>query len=290
MAVCTLFDANYLVEGVMCIRSSFRWLRQPFYVLCLDPLTFRIGQMLSCENGYVMPINFYDFEQDYLDLFKSRSTRPWNAYTQTVKVFLPKYLFDRFNVSDLIYIDSDMLFWSDLTAIEYELGTYSFMVASRELNPCPPQGCYNGGFFACKNDNRAKVFLKWWQDKVLDWCLWEKGGEDQFTEEGYLNVFSKDPDQFSGIHISNHPGINLAPWNVGNHVVKVLDDCSVAVDDEYPLVCYHYRGWVLGKCGDCFDPGTHIQSNGVWHIYETYHREFRKTKQELLDVMDEQWR
>lgn len=291
MAICTLFDSKFMVEGTLCIRSILKHCYgSPVYVLCLDRLSYILCRDMTNKNGLIKPIDIYDFEQSFPTLHTAKPSRPWNAYTQTLKVFLPSFIFNQFKESYIVYVDSDMLFWSDQKPINLEMIDYSFMVTSREQKPCPSQGCYNGGFFACKNDDNTKDFLNWWQEKTLDWCLWQSDGAGRFTEEGYLNVIHEAPDMFKSIHIAGHPGINLAPWNVAKHEIEVQDDCTILIDKKYPLVCYHYWGFQLGNCNDCFDPGVHIKSNGAWFIYDHYHKKFRETKKELLDGLDKQWR
>lgn len=66
------------------------------------------------------------------------------------------------------------------------------------------------------------------------------GGGDRFGSEGYLNILHDRPVLFPFAKWVQHSGINLAPWNARWHQLND-GDTGLRVDDEFPLICYHYR-------------------------------------------------
>lgn len=257
-----MFDRQYSNEGFICISSLIKVApKSKIFVLCLE---LEVERMLK-EIEQVVPIHRTDLEAYFPDIAATRPLRPWAPYTQSLKPFIPEYIFDTYVVDSLTYVDSDMFFWGDTKGIEEELEGYAFMVASREQDPPPPGGYFNGGFFSCYNNQDCRDFLKWWQEKCIDWCLWEIGPEGRFTEEGYLNIFKTEPQKFKGIKICGHPGVNLAPWNVGKHRVEQVDEGFLV--DGLPLICYHYQGF---NRNDIFEPPRFIPLEIGEPLYHPY--------------------
>jgi hypothetical protein len=288
IAACMLFDSMYSVEGWLCYKS-IRNLDpcMKVYVLCLDQRVFREACYWQHYNGDIIPVQLYDLENHFKELLGARLTRPWNAYTQTCKVFLPSYIFEKYDEESVYYIDSDLYFWSSSSQIENVLGEHSFLVSSREQEPPPRQGRFNGGFYACRNDKCTRVFLKWWQEKTIEWCLWGPGTDGKFGEEGYLNIFHDHPDKFQGILVSPHPGINLAYWNMHKHDL-IIDD-GIVIDGSYPLICFHYQGMEIKE--NCYEACVEFKNNVVKHIYDTYYEEYLSFKEEFTNGMESyRWR
>jgi hypothetical protein len=235
-----MFDEKYKAEGWLLCRSIQRHIPGlPIYVLCLDDVVYA-----EALERAVRPVLLVSLETKYPELLGIKEERSWPAYTQTCKTFLPSAVLEMHGEGPLVYVDSDMFFWGDPRIIEGELGEASFMVVSREDSTRPAQGAFNGGFFACQNDDKAKAFLKWWQAETIKWCEWKPGPDGKFTEEGYLNIIQDEPDRFPGTKICQHPGINLAPWNSMRHTLELAGE-GVIVDEEWPLVCFHYQGFNL---------------------------------------------
>lgn len=260
-----LFDNQYCQEGILCLKSILdRSPSSKVFVLCLESVVEE-----SVETNGGIPISLQDFESVYDEIAATKSLRPWAPYTQSLKPFLPEYIFDRNDVEVLTYVDSDFYFWGDPSEIDTEFGSHSFMVTTRGDRA---RVFFNGGCFTCRDDENCREFLSWWQLKVREWCLWEYGPtEDMFGEEGYLNVIQNEPNRFSGTHVNTHPGINAAPWNICYREIT-KDGDQIMVDDR-PLICYHYRGYA--KRQDFFDPGPldSFPQEALDWIYLPYHNQ-----------------
>jgi len=284
ISACMLFDSNFSIEGWLCCKSIIDFdPTMKIYVLCLDQRVFQ--EAYKYKNN-IIPIQLYDLENYYPDLFKARLTRPWNAYTQTCKVFIPSYIFDIYNENCVYYVDSDLYFWDKSSQINDILGSYSFMVTSRESGEPPPrQGRYNGGFYACKNDKLGNKFLKWWQKKTIEWCLWKPGEGGRFSEEGYFNIFYDQPEKFKGVLISKHHGINLAYWNMCKHQLKIKND-KIYVDNDL-LICFHYQGLKINKNG--YDASVRFRDNVSKYIYDSYYKKYCLFREDFLNDLDCNW-
>lgn len=237
-----MFDKKFMVEGLVCVSSILEYGPDAkVFVLCLDQEVDKIVQR-HLSSDRVVCIQLLELEYKYPAIAATKPSRPWAPYTQSLKPFLPEYIFNTHGTKALTYVDSDMLFWGDCSEIDREMGDCSFMVTSRGQDPPPDYGYFNGGCFSCRDDRNCRLFLTWWQDRCVEWCLWQTGPNGAFGEEGYLNIIVTEPNRFGGIHVSRHPGINLAPWNVKMHKLESWNGGFV-VDGHFPLVCYHYQGF-----------------------------------------------
>jgi hypothetical protein len=91
-----------------------------------------------------------------------------------------------------------------------------------------------------------------------------------FGEEGYLNILQNEPSRFENTHVSTHPGINAAPWNICYRTLT--QDGDQLMVEGRTLVCYHYRAYT--KRQDFFDPGELLDSfpqDVLDWIYLPYH-------------------
>lgn len=236
-----MFDMNFVAEGCVCVSSILKYgPHSRVFVLNLDRMMEHVVPRMLPDKR-VVNISLTTLEARYPRIAITRSSRPWAPYTQSLKPFLPEYIFDTFGSKTLTYVDSDMLFWGQCEEVDREMGGNSFMVTSREQEPPLQCGSFNGGCFSCRNDQQCRAFLKWWQERCIEWCLWRVGPDGKFGEEGYLNIIRTDPHKFAGTYVSRHPGINLAPWNIKRHRLD-KDSGMFVVDCSVPLVCYHYQG------------------------------------------------
>src|SRR5205814_2361411 len=85
--------------------------------------------------------------------------------------------------------------------------------------------------------NEAMAALRWWRDRCLEWCYDRLEG-DRFADQKYLDLF---PTLFRGVLVLDHPGANLAPWNMGRHRLTKEGDC-LRVDSQ-PLIFYHFHNF-----------------------------------------------
>jgi hypothetical protein len=86
--------------------------------------------------------------------------------------------------------------------------------------------------------------------------------------QGYLNLW---PERYGQVHIVQHPGSNLAPWNVDGHVLA-RDSGRIAVDGQ-PLIFYHFSGVSRNSEGQwCshhprFDRDFDLVCESIYHPY-----------------------
>ena len=96
-------------------------------------------------------------------------------------------------------------------------------------------GIYNVQFLPFRRDERGLEALRWWRDRCLEWCYF-RYEDGKLGDQKYLDDW---PTRFEGVHVLEHPGGGLAPWNVENYDLARANG-SVTVDGR-PLIFHHYH-------------------------------------------------
>jgi hypothetical protein len=237
---CTYFDRNFLPRGLTLVDSlkehcpSFK-----IFILCLDDFTF---DYLSEQNREeVHPIRLADLERHDTELSVSKSNRSKIEYFFTLSPCLPLYILKNFPGTDYItYLDSDLYFFSDPKPIYEELGNKSILIIPHRfpsaLKELEIYGKFNVGFQIFKKDEVGLQCLEKWRSQCIDCCN-DKLEGDRFADQKYLDEW---PHLYrENIVVCNHPGANLAPWNVSNYeLAEEVKDVKV---NGQPLIFYHFQ-------------------------------------------------
>lgn len=148
----------------------------------------------------------------------------------------------------LTYIDADLAFFSDPQAVLDEMGAGSVMIVPHRfarpyLSLKATSGPYNAGWVTFRNDRRGCEVLEEWRERCLEWC-YARLEDGKMSDQKYLDDW---PQRFEGIHVLEHLGGGLAPWNVSQYKLDQRNG-RIAVDG-HELVFYHYHSLRL------FEPG-----------------------------------
>ena len=172
------------------------------------------------------------------------------------KPYLASYLYKKYpEVQKLLYFDSDILFFGQVTSIESDLDNHSIVLTPHVTQPIKDEksprlrnflnaGLYNGGFFALKRSEETYDFLAWWQDRV-----WHEGylnfSHGMFVDQLWLNYV---PLFYPNALISKNPGYNMGYWNMHERQVSQNEN-RFWVNQTYPLVFFHFSGYQLAEPG-----------------------------------------
>jgi hypothetical protein len=70
-------------------------------------------------------------------------------------------------------------------------------------------GIYNVGWVSVRRCEEGIKALRWWRERCIEWCHDFVDG-DRFADQRYLDRL---PGLFPHVHVIQHLGANLAPWN-----------------------------------------------------------------------------
>jgi hypothetical protein len=165
-------------------------------------------------------------------------------------------------------VDADMIFYDDPLILIQEMSNESILITehryTRDYDVSATHGRFCVQFMYFKNDKNGLTALRWWRDRCIEWCFayLEDG---KFGDQLYLNDW---PERFPGVHILQHPGGGLAPWNIQQYQPSQKDG-RVFISDKkgtcYPVVFFHFHGLKFfsdGKvacCGARYELGPEVK-------------------------------
>jgi hypothetical protein len=238
---CTYFDHRYVAKGLAMWRS----LKQScdsavLHVLCLNEPCRQILTALRLPD--VRLISVWALEASDTELRRVRDNRSLIEYYFTMTPCLPLYLFKSLpDVSRVTYVDADLFFFADPQPIFDEVGQSPVGIIEHrfpdDLVDFEKHGRFNVGWLTFQRDPVAFECLNSWRQQCLEWC-YDRVEPGRFAEQKYLDEW---PARFPGIHVVQHKGANLAPWNLRRFRV---DHCAgrPRVDND-ELIFFHAHGF-----------------------------------------------
>lgn len=208
------------------------------FVLCLDQEVYEYFQSNPVEE--IITIKLDELEQSDKKLYDVKHTRTIVEYYFTITPCWTAYLVKRYTEIDIInYLDADVLFFSTPESIFEELKENSILIIphnfSEKFKELERFGKFNVGLVTFRNNVNGNICMNWWRERCIEWCHDRLEG-DLFADQKYLD---KWPDLFNGVKICQHPGMNLAAFNVDNFNISKKKGQFIV--DGQALVFYHYH-------------------------------------------------
>jgi hypothetical protein len=267
---CTLFDSNYLVKAVAMHRSLL--LHCPSFHLTAFCFDERARQLIDAlQMPSISTVSLDELEDFDHELLSTKDDRTSTEYCWTATPALPRYVFAHLpELSEVTYLDADLLFFSDPEVLFDEMGGASVLITPHRFSPeyahHAVNGIYNVQFLTFRRDARGIDALEWWHDRCIEWCYYRLE-DGKLGDQKYLDDW---PERFPGVHVLQHKGGGLAPWNITQYDVRRVGG-SVVVDDD-PLVFFHYHRVALQQRGPhrWQPPGYAISPGDRALVYDPY--------------------
>lgn len=169
---------------------------------------------------------------------------------------LHNYIYE-INLADLwIFLDSDILVFNSLEEIFQQLETHSILLTPHLLEPINQYndalevkmlaaGIYNAGFLAIKRSEDSKKFIEWFKSRLTYYSFQTRGEGDLkvlFADQPWLNFV---PHFFNEVGFVNHPGANVAYWNLVSRNINKLNNTYYI--NEKPILFIHFTGWNISN-------------------------------------------
>ena len=287
---CTLFNKNYFTRG-MALYESLNANTKEFhlYVFAFDDITFETLTKLQLPN--LTPISLKEFEDEELQKIKPTRTAGEYCWTCTSSTIL--FSIQKFNLSHCTYLDADLYFFSDPSVLIEEAKDKSVIITEHRYSPVYDQskisGTYCVQFMYFKNDTNGMKVLQWWRDKCIEWChSWVEPGK--FGDQFYLEDWTT---RFEGVHVLQHLGGGLAPWNVQQYKFKQengnLLGTQLKDGKRFEAVFFHFHRFKFFSNGivQYTDAAYEIKTDVNKLIFEPYLLTLIKIKKRLnIDTFD----
>lgn len=250
---CTLFDSSYLSRGLAMYRSLIDVGEEfTLYIVCFNDLAYKTLEKMNLPGVVTVPLE--EFESEELKIVKPQRSRAEYCWTCTPHVI--RYVLDTFRLSAVTYLDADLFFYARPSILldEMEQSGKSVLITehrySRKYEHLIDAGIYCVQFLCFKADRNGMRVLEWWQERCLEWC-YDRLEEGRFGDQKYLDGW---PERFEGIHVLQHPGGGIAPWNIQRYRIFMRAGKPHLVErvtaQESAIVFYHFHAIRFYNNGD----------------------------------------
>jgi hypothetical protein len=237
----TLFDSNYLTRGLAMYRSLLAHGEDfHLWIICFDDLAYQILDRLKLKNITLVCLNEFEDEE----LLSIKSGRTYVEYMWTCTPSVALYVLNKEpSINSITYLDADLMFFSSPESIFTEVNQASILITEHRYLPGYDQsesnGIYNVQFVMFRRDASGLEAVKWWRDRCIEWCFY-RAEDNKLGDQKYLDDW---PQRFKDVHVLQHLGGGLAPWNVSQYKLSKLEN-QVYVE-QYPLIFYHFHAFKL---------------------------------------------
>lgn len=273
MIVYTSITKSYLPKARVLARSLKKFHPEWTFVLLYSddlPSNFDLGnepfdEILMIENLGLTNLESWTFGHNIVELCTA------------VKGPAAELLASRKNIDKIMYLDPDIQVFNSLKDLDDLLDKYDILLTPHLLDletdyvaiqdneiSALKHGIYNLGFFAAKTSGQGLDFIKWWSDRLKNFCV-DDIPNGLFTDQRWCDLA---PAFFSNLYIVRDRGYNVATWNITHRrLSKNLNgDFMVA---NVPLRFYHFTGYDSGAGFGMLKKYASSQqiASELWDIY-----------------------
>lgn len=282
---CTLFNSVYLSRGLAmhtsmaCNCSDFH-----LYIFAFDDLCYETLIKLNLQS--VTVISLKEFENERLLKIKDSRTPGEYCWTSTPSTIL--YCIETYQLANCTYIDSDLLFFADPAVLIDEMCENSVMISDHRYTPeydnTAVYGRYCVQFMTFKNDSNGLKVLNWWNDACLEWCF-NRAEDNKFGDQKYLDDWTT---RFEGIHELKHLGGGVAPWNIQQYDVALINGkftgTEKATGQQFRFIFYHYHHYKYCESNGCLLGYYNIELQVMRLIYSHYIKALEQADNQLKNI------
>jgi hypothetical protein len=279
----TLFDSNYLMKAVAMHASLHRHCSDfRLTAYCFDDEAKAILDELALPN--LDTVALAELEAHDPELLATKADRSPVEYCWTATPALPLHLLHtRPHVDRVTYLDADLLFFADPQLLFDAIGEASICITPHRFAPEYEHHAVNGIYcvqwVTFTRDQRGMEALQWWHDRCIEWCYYRLE-DGKLGDQKYLDDW---PERFEGVHVLEHAGGGLAPWNITRY--RLTERVGKVYVDSAPLVFYHYhRLRLLSRGYDWAPPGYLITDHDRALVYDPYMQALEEARELVRSV------
>jgi FkbM family methyltransferase len=252
MVFFTSITSNYLPKAAV-LANSLRKYRPgaEFYVLLCDRTPVGLSRFEKIFNK-IFPLEQLGLPVANAEqwIFKHSMVELCTA----VKGPFLRKVFDELRPRKVVYFDPDIVVLDDLVELETLLDNHSVIVTPHLVDPenvsgaildnevCSLQhGVFNLGFLAVRNSAEGRRFVKWWSDRLMQFC-YDDIPHGLFTDQRWMDLA---PAFFDDFHILRDKTYNVATWNLSQRRVEKRADERLCIEGR-PVKFFHFSGFDSG--------------------------------------------
>ena len=277
----TSICSNYLPKAMALAESVKQHCPGARFVLCL--VEREVPSVATTFPAFDEVILAKDAGWENFDSFMFRHSIV--EASTAVKPRFMQHLLERYQAeTKFVYLDPDVLVYSNLSELETLLDQESIVLCPHLLRPgnidmeisSLAHGSYNLGFLAVARSQNASGFLAWWAERLFLFCYDDKS-RGIFTDQKWIDL----APCFYDVKVLKHHGYDFATWSLLGSDLRMVADGYVVNGD--PLRFIHFSG---------LDSGTIDKAIGWWltdknketfvALYREYKQLLAKHGQEVL--------
>ena len=284
---CTLFDSNYLTRGLALYYSLEKHCADfHLYIFAFDEKSHQVLKKINLSKATI--ISLTEFEDDELLKVKPSRNKAEYCWTSTSSTIF--YVLQKYKVEMCTYLDADIFFYSSPKPIFDELGSKSILITEHRYSPQynkeVKSGKYCVQFITFKNDEYGLKALKWWRERCIEWCF-ARYEDGKFGDQLYLDDWT---ERFEGVHVLQHPGGGIAPWNVQKYEFSKENNRLIGIenqsDKKFDVIFYHFHHLKFFTNGKVELGRRTLTKNVIDIFYKPYILELDKLKSQI-QLLDE---
>jgi hypothetical protein len=278
---CTLFDRNYFVKGMLLYESLLKHSSQDFtlHVLACDRWTENALREAKLEKVKIIPLDVFEYQ---LRLMEVRESRSWKEYLWTLaSQFLEDVLR---GYREVTYLDADLYFFSDPEQVFAEIGEASIAITphrfieSKKHLEC--NGKFNVGWVTIRETAMGLECIRRWAAQTRARCSEYIGCGDQLFLDEWPELYGNH------VHVIEHIGVNLAPWNLANYSLRQIPDLQILdvhrLEYGYnPVVFFHLHEFAERADGTFQLTNYELRPEDIRLIYEPYIEAYKAVKEKF---------
>lgn len=285
---CTLFDSKYAAKGLTMYHSLVRVCPSfTLFVFAFDELLADTLKKMNLE--HIVVITLSEFEDP--ELLRVKPTRKPGEYCWTCTASTILYCLKHYDIDHCTYLDSDLYFYANPQVLLDEMNTDDVLITEHRYSPqydvSKTYGRFCVQFVTFKNTDNSLSILKKWREDCIEWC-YDRFENGKMGDQMYLNNWE---DNYSGIHVLQHLGGGIAPWNMQQYYFKQsgksIKGTVVDTGESFNIVFCHFHCIRTYKKGFLFEyrlPNYELSVNGKKVIYDGYIRHLKKSRNMLINI------
>jgi hypothetical protein len=268
---CTLFDRNYLYQGIALHRSLVRHTSNfKLFALCMDETAYNLVKAI--DSSTLVPVRISDLLTPEIALVREHTTH--GQFCWVCQPLICEFILDRFNVEMVTYLEADSLFFSDPEVLFDEFSEDSVSLVphnfSSEFDNSSEAGLFCVQFNTFRNDAVARQVLAYWKKSCF---AYDKATPNKYPGQTNLDDW---PRMFGNVRVLRNVGAGVAPWNVRGYLLEIAD--TVPHVNGTPVVFFHFHQYGRYKSGAHELGGYPLAKSVIEYFYVPYIYELRQAE------------
>jgi hypothetical protein len=257
------------------------------FIFAFDEKSFLVLNKMNLERATI--VSLADFETP--ELLEVKAGRSKGEYCWTCTPSAINHVLTRYHVPDCTYLDADLIFYSDPSVLieEMFLNKKNVLITEHRYSALARlyeekrAGRFCVQFVTFTRDQESLAVLDKWRLQCIDWC-YARHEEGKFGDQKYLDEW---PALYDNIHILEHPGGGVAPWNLQRYVFFEENGSIKGVvkktKSSFQVVFFHFQ-YIKFKKNGIYDTGWYNIPKTVRKLfYLPYIKKIEEVERRILN-------